>query len=406
MIKREKYLKKIRPFIDTPLIKVITGIRRSGKSVLMLQIQDELIDAGVNPIQIISINKELHEFDHIKDYNDLYLYVTTKSKNKKSSRYYIFIDEVQEIIQWEKSVISFSAEKRYDLYITGSNARLLSSELASLLSGRYVEFQIHTLSFSEFITLYKQRHNIKTENTSEVFNEFIKYGGFPGLHSLYWEESVIRQYLQSVFNTIVLKDIIIRNQVRDASMLQRILFFLTDNCGNITTAKNISDYLKSQHYKIAPETVQNYIYYATESFMLIQAKRYDIKGKRLLELYEKYYLSDLGLLYALSGFEPSKISVRLENVIMHEMLTRGYSVTIGKSGQLEIDFICKKDNEKIYLQVCKSLLEGNAYEREYRAFDGINDSFPKYVLTLDNGFDTDKNGIKWMNIHKYLLDLE
>ncbi|HBX53589.1 MAG: hypothetical protein A2275_11860 [Bacteroidetes bacterium RIFOXYA12_FULL_35_11] len=404
MIKREKYLKKIKPFIDKPLIKAITGIRRCGKSVLLQQICDELLERGVSTGQIISINKELYEYDFIKNYTDLHRYVSSKRDLNSKKTYYVFVDEVQEIDQWEKCINSLLAENHYDLYISGSSARFLSSELATLISGRYVEFQIYTFSFSEFVELYIQKNTEGKTDRDFLFSEYQKYGGFPGLFSIEWEEIVLRQYLQSVFNTILLKDVITRNKVRDAAMLQRILFFLADNCGNITTAKNISDFLKSQKMKISPETVQNYIQFALDAYLLIQSKRYDIKGKRLLELHEKYYMGDLGLLYAMKGFEPDMISARLENIVLHEMLTRGYQVKVGKNTQREVDFICEKGNDKIYLQVCKSLYEGNAYEREYKAYEGIEDFFPKYVLSLDQGFDTDKNGIKWMNIKDFLFE--
>lgn len=404
MLKREKYLNKIRPFIAKPVIKVITGIRRCGKSVLMEQIRDELLATGISPEWIIYINKELHGFDSIKDYHDLHSYISTLSKTNRKVLYYVFIDEVQEIAQWEQTINSLLAEKVYDIYITGSNAQLLSSELASLLAGRYVEFQIHTFNYSEFKDLYLSMDHSSNAIGTTIFDEFIKYGGFPGIHSMLWDENVIRQYLQSVYSTIILKDIIMRNNVRDVAMLQRILSYMTDNIGNITTAKNISDYLKSQHLRTASETVQNYIIFATNAYMLYQSKRYDLRGKKLLELHEKYYLSDLGLLYALAGYQPDTISVRLENVVLHEMLTRNYQVNIGKWGQREIDFICQRGNEKIYLQVCKSLYEGNAYEREYKAYEGIEDHFPKYVLSLDKGFDTDKNGIIWMNIEEFLVN--
>ncbi len=402
MVQREKYLKNIRPFYKKPVIKVITGIRRCGKSVLLQQVRDELLASGIRSERMIAIDKELHEFDGIVNYRDLHDYVAVRSKNNSPTGYFVFIDEVQEIEHWEKTINSLLAEQKYDIYITGSNARLLSSELATLLAGRYVEFQIHTLSFSEFLML-RETTSAKKGNEGELFEEYLKYGGFPALHNFSWEEIASRQYLQSIYDSVILKDIIMRNQVRDVAMLHRILHFLADNTGNITTAKNISDYVKSLHYRIAPETVQNYIQYAVDSYILNQAKRYDVKGKRLLELHEKYYLADPGLLFALTGYDPAAISQRLENVVMNEMLTRGFSVTVGKTGTYEIDFICEKGNEKLYLQVCKSLYEGNASTREYRAFEGIDDHFPKYVLSMDNGFDTNRNGVKWMNIKDFLL---
>jgi|LSQX01.1.fsa_nt_gb predicted AAA+ superfamily ATPase len=404
MIKREKYLEKIRPFVNKPIIKVISGLRRSGKSVLLKQIKDEIIESGIGSQQIIFINKELFEFDFIKNYRDLHNFITKEFDfNNQKQKYYIFIDEIQEIEQWERAIVSFLAEEKYDIYISGSNANMLSSELSTLLSGRYVEFQIQTLTYSEFIEIRKLRQSNSSTNVHNYFDDFLKYGGFPGIHNLSWDENIIRQYLQAVYNTIILKDIIMRNSIRDVAMLQRILSFLSENIGNITTAKNISDYIKSQNISISPNTVQNYIAYASSAFMFYQIKRFDLRGKRILEFHDKYFLSDIGLYYAQFGHQVDSISARLENVVMHEMLSRGYSVMIGKVGDNEVDFICEKNNNKVYIQVTLSLFSSNVVKREYRVFDTINDHFPKYVLSLDKGFDTDKKGIEWMNIEDFLL---
>jgi predicted AAA+ superfamily ATPase len=398
MVRRIQYLNNIRPFINKPLIKAIIGIRRSGKSTLLNQIIEELKESGIKSEQIIFINKELFEFDSIKTYGDLHSYVTKKT-TKKSITHYLFVDEIQEIEQWEKAINSLLTEKKYDIYITGSNARLLSSELATLLSGRYIEIPVFTLTFKEFSVLYSEKQHGK-EN---VFNQFIKYGGFPGLHSMEWNEIVLYQYLQAIYNSIVLKDIVARYNLRDVSMLSHILNFLADNCGNITSAKSISDFVKSQNRKISSDTVQNYINFTLNALLIQQIRRYDINGKRILETHEKYFISDLGLRYAMIGYTPSMISGILENVVLLEMLTRGYKMTIGKNQQKEIDFIAQKGNEKLYIQVCSTLNDSKVVDREYGAFTGINDHFPKIVLSLDNGFEANKNGIKWFNIPEFLL---
>lgn len=400
MIRRTHYLNIIRPFVNKQLIKVITGIRRSGKSTLLKQLIDELIETGINSEQIIYINKELFEFDFIKTYINLHSYITTKATNKYSV-HYVFVDEVQEIENWEKAINSLLAEQKYDIYITGSNAHLLSSELATLISGRYVDFPIYTLTFKEFSELYSEKHPLNPD--IDIFSLFLKYGGFPALHNQEWEENTQYQYLKAIFNSIVLKDLIMRYQVRDVAMLDRILSFLADNCGNITSAKSISDFIKSQNLRISTDTVQNYIHFAMDALLIQQVKRYDINGKRILETHEKYFMSDLGLRFAMIGYTANLISGQLENIVLLELLSRGYKVTIGKNQQKEIDFIAQKGNEKIYIQVCTSLLEGNVADREYEAFAGVNDHFPKFVLSMDSGFDTNRSGIRWMNIKDFLL---
>jgi hypothetical protein len=400
MIRRKRYLNRIKPFVDKPLIKVITGIRRCGKSTLMNQLMGEIEKNGIRKEQIISINKELYEYDFLRTYNDLHKYVNDKaSANYK--KYYLFIDEVQEIEQWEKAVTSFLTEKKYDIYISGSNARLLSSEIATLLSGRYIEFKIYTLSFSEFSELYSQK---KKRKNADVFSDYIKYGGFPGLHNLDWEEENLRQYLESIYSTIVLKDVVMRNQLKDVAMLKNILEFMAVNCGNITTAKSIRDYSKSQNRTISTDTVLNYIQYAIDALLMHQVRRFDIQGKKVLEIYEKYYLNDVGLGFAMIGNSASMISGKLENIIFLELLSRGYKVTIGKNKEKEINFIASLGQEKIYIQVCTSLLGNSVVEREFGAFNGVNNHYPKLVLSLDEyNFGTDFKGIQWKNIKDFLL---
>lgn len=401
MIRREKYLNRIRPFINKPLIKAITGIRRCGKSTLLSQIADILTIDGVAQEQIISINKELFEFDFIRNYAHLHSYVSAKAKSKKN-RYYLFVDEVQEIEEWEKAVNSFLAEGKYDIYISGSNARMLSSDLATLITGRYVEFRIYPFTFSEFNEIFSLNQNEKTQ--PDTFSQFLKYGGFPGLHYLLWEEEILRQYLASLYSTIVLKDLVVRNQIKDVSMLNHILDFVAINCGNITTAKSISDFSKSQGRRVTSDTVLNYLEYATSAMLIHKIKRFDLQGKRMLETYEKYYLGDTGLGFAMVGNTPEMISGKLENVVLIDLLSRGFNVSIGKNKDKEIDFIAQKGNDKAYIQVCTTLIGEKVYEREYRAFEGIDDHFPKYVLSLDeSGFSTNPDGVRWMSIKQFLL---
>jgi len=400
MIIRTKYLDAIRPFIQKPVIKVITGVRRCGKSTLLMQIIDDLISKNIDQQQIIYINKELFEFDNIRTYTDLHNYISEKKGNSKS-KYYLFIDEIQEINEWERAISSFFASSDYDIYLSGSNAHLLSSELATLLSGRYIEFKLYTLSLSEFNSLVDL--NKRDVNRADSLNLYLKYGGFPGLHYMDWTDTTIRQYLQSLYSSIMLKDVVVRYNIRDAAMLEQIAEYLIDNTGNITSAKSISDYVKSQNRKISVETVQNYIHHCISALLVNKVKRYDLKGKRILETHEKFYMSDLGFRFATLGYSPDAIAVQLENAVFLELKHRGYHVNIGKVKDFEIDFIAQRGSDRIYIQVCSSLYNGTVIDREYRSLEEVNDHFQKIVLSLDIGFDTNRNGIEWMNIEHFLL---
>ncbi|MCX6272689.1 MAG: ATP-binding protein, partial [Bacteroidetes bacterium] len=348
---------------------------------------------------ILFINKELLEFDAIKTFIHLHQFVNAKIKGAQE-RFYLFVDEIQEIDQWERAIASLLAEKRTDIYISGSNARLLSSELASLLSGRYIEIKMYTFCFQEFKQKFKNSR-LRSGN-DPAFDTFIKYGGFPGLHSMDWEDVTVRQFLESIYNTIVLKDIVIRYSVHDVYMLEKIIEFLISNCGSITSANRISSFLKSQNKKVSVETALNYINYTRNALLMNQIKRYDLKGKRILETLEKYYVCDIGLRYALLGFSPEILPGNLENIVLLEMLSRGYKVFLGKMNDLEVDFVAEKANERMYLQVCTSLKESSTVDREYRSLEKIDDHFPKMVLSLDSGFETSRKGIKWMNIRDFL----
>lgn len=400
MIERKRYLNKITPFIEKPVIKVITGVRRCGKSTLLKQIIQLVENRNVAIEQIIHINMELMEFDGLKNYRDLYTYIQERQR-KIGVKYYILIDEVQEVEEWEKAINSLLAEGKSDIYITGSNARLLSSELATLLSGRYVEFKMYSLVFSEFKSFISSKDRGNT--IGEQFDAFLKFGGFPGIHHMELNDPVIRQYLQSIYNSVLLKDVIVRNNIRDAAMLDVISKYLIDNSGKITSAKSISDFMKSQKRKVSVDTVLNYIRFNCDALLFEKVERYDLKGKRLLETYEKYYMSDIGLRFATLGYTSDSISAQLENIVYLELKSRDYKITIGKLDDLEIDFIATKGTEKIYIQVSTQLTNDKVIEREYRSLEMVKDSFPKYVLSLDKGFETSRNGIRWMNIVDFLL---
>jgi uncharacterized protein len=400
MIKRERYLKQIAPFIDKPVIKVITGIRRCGKSTLLKLICNSLYDKGVNPENIILINKDSLEFDSITNYRQLAKYVSERFKQLEGKKY-LFIDEVQEIEGWEKALSGFLADNIADLFITGSNSRLLSSELATYISGRYVEFKIYTLTFSEFL---KFRNMSDTDNIENEFALFMKYGGFPGIHRMEYDDEVIEQYISSIYNTILLKDVVARNGLRDIYLLERIAQFAADNCGNITSSKKIADFLKSQKIKGSVDTVQSYLGMLTAAFIFHKVNRFDIKGKRLLEIHEKYYTGDVGLKHNLLGYKMNDISGHLENIVFLELLSRGYKINIGKYCEQEIDFIISKNDQLMYIQVAYLLADNKTIEREFGALEKINDNYPKIVLSLDKFLDKNRNGIKWYNLIDFLRD--
>ncbi len=399
MIIRESYLNSIKGYINKPVIKVITGMRRVGKSYFVKQIINSLIDNSIKPEQIIYVNMELMKFDFIKDYKGLYKYVSKYFENCKKKKY-IFIDEVQEIEHWEKVISSFFAEERYDIYITGSNSNLLSSELSTLISGRYIEFSIYSLSFSEFLDFrLEQKQDINTE-----FNNYLKFGGFPVIHSFDFNEELTYQYISSLYNTILLKDVIARFNLRNVRLFTDIVKFTFSNLGQIFSSNSISKYLKNQKKNVGVETIQNYLHYLESSFLLYKVQRYDIKGKRVLELFEKYYLGDISLKNAVIGYRDEDISGLLENIVFLKLKQDNYNVFIGKYDNYEVDFIAEKNGNKKYFQVAYLLNNEKTIDREFSVLEKIKDNYPKYVITMDNLPMSDKNGISRMHIVDFLLD--
>ncbi len=398
IIKREYYLNKIKAFVNKPIIKIITGIRRSGKSYLMRQIIDELKAQNIENKIIIYINKELLNFDFIKNYTDLYSYISNYFK-EISGKKYIFIDEIQEIYEWEKAISSFFAEEEYDIFITGSNANLLSSEIASLLSGRYIEFSIFTLSYEEFLNFRSK----SIEVNEEEFYLYLKYGGFPVVHHLDYNEELIFQYLNSLYNTILLKDVITRYVIRNVPVFENITKYIFDNIGNIFSGRSISNYLKSQNINMGLDTLQNYLQYLENSFIINKVKRYDLKGKRILDIYEKYFLSDIGLKNAMYGYKESEIAGLLENIIFLKLKQSNYQIYIGKFDEYEIDFVAEKNDQKVYIQVAYLLNNQSTIDREFFALKQIKDNYPKYVLSMDKHQTTNNDGIIRMNLIEFLL---
>ena len=399
LVRRKRYLKILDTYLGKSLIKVLLGMRRTGKSSIIRLLIGELLEKGVPEKNIIYINKESLEFEEIQTYKDLYNYVVKNLKNVRGQRY-IFIDEVQEIKEWEKAVTSFLAEGIRDVVISGSNSHLLSGELVTLLSGRYVEIPIYPLTFNEFLEFRKKFSEKKKLNTEECFREFLKYGGLPGIHYLPFNDEFIFQYLNSILNTILYKDIITRFKIRDTALFDKVVRYLFDNIGNITTAKRIADHFRSQRIKVAVDTMLNYIKCIETALLIQRVYKYDIKRKRHLEFYEKVYLTDVGLRNGLIGYKEKDMNGILENIVYHELVARGYKVYVGKLNGLEIDFVAEKHGEIKYIQVCYLLAEESIVKREFGNLQKIKDNYEKIVISLDKFFVKELEGIK----HVYLID--
>ena len=402
MIKRELYMKRIRPFIGADLVKVLTGIRRSGKSVMLELIKQEISAQGVSEQNFICINFEDMRYSNLLTAKVLHDEVMMRAEGIKG-KVYLFFDEIQEVEDWEKCINSFRVALDCDIYITGSNAKLLSSELATHLGGRYVEFIIYPFSFAEFNEMYKQLNPQNT--TADIFKAYLFFGGMPYLGNLRYEAEPVRQYLSDIFVSVQLKDVIKRNKVRDVDLLERIIAYVIANVGTTFSANSLVKFLKSERRTVAAETVMNYIKYCTEAFLFYQVKRQDLQGKQLLAINEKYYIADHGIREAVFGGNMRDINLVLENIVYMEMLRRGYDVTVGKIGDKEIDFVCEKAGEKIYLQVAYLLASEDTIKREFGAFDNVKDNYPKYVLSLDE-FDMSRNGIKHLNIREFLMSYD
>lgn len=402
MIKRETYMSRIRPFIGNELVKVLTGIRRSGKSVMLELIKEELCNLGVDSAQFISINFENMSYAHLCTAAALHDEIIRRA-SKVNGKVYLFFDEIQEVDAWEKCVNSFRIELDCDIYITGSNARLLSGELATYLAGRYVEFVIYPFSFAEFMELY--RTVFPDASVEGCFTKYLTMGGMPYLSNLMYDETASRQYLQDLYNSVELKDIVKRNKIRDVDMLERIIAYITCNIGTTFSSTAISKYLKSEGRAVSPDTVLGYVRACTSAFLFYQVKRQDLRGKKILTVNEKYYVADHGVREAVFGRNMRDTNLVLENIVYMELLRRGYTVTVGKTGEKEIDFVCQKQRETIYIQVCYLLATEETVEREFGAYHGIRDNFPKYVVSLDE-FDMGRNGIKHRNIRDFLLAKE
>ncbi len=392
-IPRHSYLNRIQAFIGKDLIKVITGQRRVGKSYLLFQIIDT-IKKQQPETTIIYINKELDEVSQITDYKKLLDYI--KNTSRTGEKTVLIIDEIQDIQEFEKALRSLLAEGGYDIYCSGSNAALLSGELASYLSGRYIEFQIHGLSFIEFL----QFHNLP--KSEETLIKYIKYGGLPYLVNLELEDSIVYEYLKSIHNSIVLKDVVARYQIRNVFLLENLLLFLADNLGSLVSAKRISDFLKSQQLNILPKIILNYLHFLTNTFYIYKTSRMNISGRKIFEINDKYYFEDLGLRHTMRQFVGRDINKVLENLVFKHLLYCQYNVHVGQLGVNEIDFIAEKNDKTIYVQVAYMLTDPKTHEREFGNLLLIPDNYPKFVVSMDKFAGESYKGIQHLHIVEFL----
>jgi len=404
MVNRQIYINRLLPFIDRPIIKVLTGIRRSGKSVLLMLLREELKRRGVTDKQIIYINFESMEYMDVSDAVNLYRYV--KEKRIPEQKVYILLDEIQNVSEWEKAVNSFMVDWNCDIYLTGSNSRMLSSELATLIAGRYIEIEVEPLSFDEYLHFCGLDESIVGELRFKHFNKFLRLGGFPTIYVGDYNVDAAYKIISDIYASVILRDTIQRNNIRNVELLERLVRYLFDNVGNLFSAKNISDYFKNQQRKLDLNTIYNYLNALEEAFVIRKVNRYNIKGKEILKTNEKYYMGDHALGYALMGFHDRWIAGVLENVVMLELVRRGYKAYVGKLDNREVDFVGEKGIDRIYIQVAYKLTDAETVEREFRPLLSIEDHYPKYVVTMDELWKDNIDGVKHIHIADFLLKSE
>lgn len=395
MLKRELYLTQIRDFYDSNLIKILVGIRRSGKSVILQQVMQELKEKGIDDQHIIYINFEFIEYEELTDYKKLNAYI--KEKIIDNSLYYLFFDEIQNVENFEKVINSLRASQNVSIFITGSNSRLLSEELSTILSGRYVSFKIHPLSYKEVLELLGT-----TQSTPEIFENFMKWGSLPNRFEFKKEEA-IKNYLYGVFDSIILRDVVERLKIRDTSLFNLILQYVIDTIGREFSAENIVNFLKNEGRDVSTLTIYSYLEALCKALLIKKVYRYDVHGRAVLKTLNKYYVTDLGIAQIKSNKTEIDKSYAIENIVYNELLIKGYEVYTGKTKKGEIDFVATKPNKKIYIQVAFSLPNGETKNREFGAYNVIHDNYPKYVISLDP-FSYDYNGIKHINLIDFLLD--
>lgn len=390
---RRKYQDMIIPFMGKQLIKVLTGQRRVGKSYILKQTIG-FISREDPSGHVIYINKEDLNFESIKTAADLHSYVL--GNTREGVKNYVFVDEIQEIADFEKAMRSLLLNPVYDLYCTGSNATMLSGELSTILSGRYIEIPVYSLSYSEFLSFHK------IENSKVSLMHFLKYGGLPYLKHLELNDEIVFGYLKGVYSTVIYRDVLMRNEIRNAAFLENLVRFLADNIGQLFSAKKISDYLKSQKTNIATSQIITYLNHLSNAFLIHKVGRFDIIGKRIFEIGEKFYFQDLGLRNAIFEYKQSDIAKVMENAVYNHLLYNDFEVKVGQVGSNEIDFVCKRQGEMIYVQVCYLLNEQSTIDREFGILEKINDNYPKIVVSMDEFKGNSRNGIQHKNLQDFL----
>ena len=402
MIYRAMYVDKIMAYTDTPFVKILTGVRGCGKSTILKMIMQELeTKRNVLPERIVSYRFDSMEYE---DMTAKQMFIELKKRISKDGRTYFFLDEMQEIKDWEKVVNSLASDYDVDIYITGSNSRMMSSEIATYLTGRYVSFRIYTLSFSEYL-LFKSSYAKVDEPKKELVN-FVRLGGFPATHLQKYTQDEVYTIVRDIYNSTIFSDIVKRNQVRKIDQLERVVKYTFNNVGNTFSAKSISDYLKSEKRKLDNETVYSYLEKLEKAYLLHRCSRYDLRGKEILKTQEKFYLADTSLRYSVLGYNSDTVASSLENVVYLELCRRGYDVQIGKTPDGEIDFVATKQNNKLYVQVTQEIKSEKTEKREYERLLEIRDNYPKYVLTTDDFSGGNYLGIKTMHIADFLLSQE
>lgn len=402
MIERPLYLDKIMPFVDTPFVKILTGVRRCGKSTILKMIIKKLREEKhVDDEQILSYRFDSMEYE---DMTTKELYLELKSKIIQSKKTYLFLDEIQEIEGWEKVVNTLASDFDVDIYITGSNSRMMSSEISTYLTGRYITFHIYTLSFEEYLMFKKSYTTLK--DLKQEFSQYVRLGGFPATHLQDYSQDEVYTIVKDIYNSTIFSDIVRRNQVKKIDQLERVVKYTFNNIGNTFSAKSISNYFKSEQRKIDNETVYSYLEKLQKAYILHKCSRYDLQGKDILKTQEKFYLADVSLRYSVLGYTVDSVAASLENIVYLELKRRGYDVYIGKIKDKEIDFVATKQNEKIYVQVTQEIKSEKTQKREYEQLLEIRDNYPKYVVMADNFAGGNYEGIKTMNIVGFLLSKE
>ncbi|MDL5046365.1 ATP-binding protein [Oscillatoria amoena NRMC-F 0135] len=393
---RPIYLDRIKPYIGKNLIKVLVGQRRVGKSYLLLQLMD-IIRQQDPAGNIIYINKELFEYDSLRDYKDLMKSIT--SQTNQGVKNYLFIDEIQDIENFEKAIRSLQTKGEHDIYITGSNAFLLSGELATYLSGRYIEFKIFGLTYNEFLTFHQ------LPDSQETFLTYLRYGGLPYLINIKLTDELVFDYLRNIYAAILFKDIVARHNIRNVSLLQNLVSYVADNVGNLLSAKSISDFIKSQKVKVTPNAILSYLGFLEQAFFILKVNREELRGKKIFEIGQKYYLEDLGLRHALLGYRTADIGKILENIVYLHLVIAGYHVRIGKLQNKEIDFVCSRGDEKIYVQVAYLIPDEATRKREFGNLELVYDNHPKFVVSLDENASGNIEGIKHVHVREFIKQL-